>query len=340
MPEFANPEFLLLAPLAVLFGWWSLRRRRSALRFSGLGTFAGLSAGRARRAKWGGASLRTLAVVALIVASAGPRRPDERTRIPAEGIAIVLALDVSGSMATADAPWEPGQPPIARLEAARRAFKLFVAGGDAPDGIHFEPRPSDQIGLVTFAALPHTACPLTLNHTVLIRVSDAQETKIGLDAGTNIGDGIAEGLIRLEAAGDRKKVLIVLSDGEHNVSETDVLKPETSAKIAAALGVTIYTIDAGGDPPPGAPADAAKQRRDGQATLRAVAEITGGRSFNAPDGASLLAAYKEIDELERTKSLSFQYRRYFEHAPWWAAAAFALLALVHVLERTRWRVLG
>src|SRR5262249_19049425 len=123
--------------------------------------------------KWGAASLRGLAALALVLACAGPRRPDEQTRLPAEGIAIVLALDVSGSMGTADAPWNPGSPPVSRLDAAKRAFKLFVAGGDAPDGTHFEPRPADQIGLVTFAALPQTACPLTLNHTVLIRVADA-----------------------------------------------------------------------------------------------------------------------------------------------------------------------
>jgi Ca-activated chloride channel family protein len=339
MPEFSNPEFLALAPVAVLVAWWWARRRRPALRYADTRLFAGLPGGRAWRAKWGGAILRGLAALALVVACAGPRRPDERTRIPAEGIAIVMVLDVSGSMNAQDAAWEPGQPPISRLDAARRAFKLFVAGGDAPDGTHFEPRPSDQVGLVTFAALPHTACPLTLNHTVLLRVTDAQEAKAGLDAGTNIGDAIAEGLIRLEAAGDRKKVLILLSDGEHNVAEKDVLVPEKSARLAAALGVKVYTIDAGGEPPPGAPADAAKQRRDGQQTLRAVAETTGGRAFAAPDGVALLAAYREIDELEKTRVMSFQYRRYFEYYPWWAAAALGLLFVGHLLDRTRWRVI-
>ena len=338
MPEFSNPEFLAAAPLAAALAWWRARRRRPALRYADVGLFAGVHGGRAWRARRGGAALRGLALLALLVACAGPRRPDERTRIPAEGIAVVMVLDVSGSMETRDAAWEPGGPPVSRLDAARRAFRLFVAGGDAPDGTHFEPRPADQIGLVTFAALPHTACPLTLNHTVLLRVTDAQETKAGIDAGTNVGDAIAEGLIRLEAAGDRKKVLILLSDGEHNVAEPDVLVPQKSARLSAALGVKVYTIDAGSDPPPGAPADAVKQRRDGQQTLRSVAEATGGRSFTAPDGTSLLAAYKEIDELEKTRVMSFQYRRYFEYYPWWAAAAFGLLAVGHLLDRTRWRV--
>src|SRR5262245_56633946 len=161
MPEFSQPEFLWLAPLAVLVAWWWARRRRPALRFADVRLFADLPGGRARRAKWGGAALRGLAALALIVGCAGPRPADLRTRLPAEGIAIVLALDVSGSIGTADVPWAAGSLPVSRLEVARRAFKLFVAGGTAPDGTPFDPRPSDQIGLVTFAVLPQTACPLT-----------------------------------------------------------------------------------------------------------------------------------------------------------------------------------
>jgi len=281
MFHFANPEFLWFAPLAVVIGWWWRRRSRAAVRFADTRLFDRLSLGRAWRAKWGGVILRSLAALALIVACAGPRRPDLQTRLPAEGIAIVLVLDVSGSMATPDAVWESGQLPVSRLDAARRAFKLFVAGGDAPDGSRFEPRSSDHIGLVVFAALPETACPLTLNHSVLIRVTDAQQPKLGLDAGTNIGDALAEGLIRLEAAGDRKKVLILLSDGEHNVGEEDTLRPKQTAQLAANLGVKIYTIDAGGEPLPGAGADVIEQRRAGKETLQSVATC-----WNAPAGAS------------------------------------------------------
>ncbi|HJZ54090.1 MAG TPA: VWA domain-containing protein [Gemmataceae bacterium] len=337
MLRFANPEFLWLAPIAVLVGWWWARRRRPALRYADTRLFAGLPTGRARRAKWGGVALRGLAALSLVVACAGPRRPDLQTRLPAEGVAIVLVLDVSGSMGTADAPWEPGRPPVTRLEAAKRAFKLFVAGGDAPDGTHFEPRPSDQIGLVTFAVLPRTACPLTLNHSVLLRVSDAQEPKLGLDAGTNIGDALGEGLIRLEAAGERRKVLILLSDGEHNVADEDTWKPLQSAQLAVSLGVKVYTIDAGGDPPPGAPSEVVAQRRAGQETMQKVAAMTGGQSFAASSGTELLAAYKEIDTLEKTRVQSYQYRRYYEYYPWCAAAAIVLLLAAHLLDRTRWR---
>jgi Ca-activated chloride channel family protein len=343
MLRFANPEFLWFAPLAVVLAWWWARRRRPALRYSDARLLAGLPGGRAWRAKWGGAALRGLAALALVAACAGPRRPDLQTRLPAEGIAIVLALDVSGSMATADAPWTAGSPPLPRLEAAKRAFKLFVAGGDAPDGTHFDPRSADQIGLVTFAALPQTACPLTLNHTVLVRVADAQEPKAGLDAGTNVGDAIAEGIIRLEGAHHRRKALILLSDGEHNVSREGKegpeapLKPRQAAQLAANLGIKVYTIDAGGPPPPTATPDEAAQREAGRQALRDVVSLTGGQSFAASSGPELLAAYKEIDALEKTEAVSYQYRRYFEYYPWCAAAALALLLAAHLLDRTRWR---
>jgi Ca-activated chloride channel family protein len=341
--HFANPLFLGIVPLVIALPWWWLRQPRPALRYSDTRLFGGLPSPRATHAKWSGAILRGLAFLMLILACAGPRRPDLQTRLNAEGIAIVLALDVSGSMGEPDAVWSPGQAPISRLEAARRSFTLFVNGGEAPDGTAFEPRESDQIGLVVFASLPETACPLTLNHSVLLRVLDGLQPRTGIDAGTNVGDAIAEGLIRLEkGAGDRRKVLIVLSDGEHNVSRQgadDPLKPKQAAQLAANLGIKIYSIDAGGEPSAAMPPELLEQRRVGRETLQAISNMTGGRSFAAPNGTELLAAYKEISSLEKTPVESFQYRRYFEYYPWCAAAALVLIVAAHLLERTRWRTL-
>ncbi|MFO0798701.1 MAG: VWA domain-containing protein [Gemmataceae bacterium] len=343
MPGFAAPEFLWLAPLAVPLAWWWARRRRTAVRYSDLRLVADLHGSRPARARWGGALLRGLAFASLAVACAGPRTPDERTRLPAEGIAIVLALDVSGSMTEKDAVWSPAEPPLSRLEAAKRAFRLFVAGGDAPDGTRFEPRDSDAIGLVAFAVVPQTVCPLTLNHSVLLKVAAEQEPRSVLDAGTNVGDALAEGVIRLDrGAGTRQKVLVLLSDGEHNVSkegDRNPLTPRQAAQLAANLQVKVYTIDAGGTPPPAAAPEAVEQRAAGKEALRVVAEMTGGRSFAASSGADLLAAYREISALEKTEVVTFQYRRYFDHTPWAAGLAAALLAVAQLLDRTRWRVL-
>ncbi|MBX9627936.1 MAG: VWA domain-containing protein [Gemmataceae bacterium] len=343
MPGFADPAFLWLLPLAPALAWWWARRRRPALRYPTLALVAGLPGSRGRRAKWGGAALRGLALASLIVAATGPRTPDERTRLPAEGVAIVLAMDISGSMAEADVDWPPAEK-LTRLDAAKRAFRLFVAGGTAPDGTTLEPRPSDPIGLVTFAVVPQTVCPPTLNHSVLLKLADEQQPATDLRAGTNVGDAIAEGVLRLDAGGgDRKKVLVVLSDGEHNVSKqggADPLKPGRAAALAAALGIKVYTIDAGGRPGADAGPDAVKQREAGREALRTVAAATGGRAFEASSGADLLAAYREIAALEKAPVVSFQYRRYHEYYPWAAAAAAGLLLAAHLLDRTRWRVVA
>jgi Ca-activated chloride channel family protein len=178
---------------------------------------------------------------------------------------------------------------------------------------------------------------------VLLKVAEAQEPRSGLDTGTNVGDAVAEGVIRLDrGGGDRRKVLIMLSDGEHNASkegERNPLTPRQAAQLAANLQVKVYTIDAGGTPPADAPADAVAQRTAGREALKAVADITGGRTFAASNGAELLAAYREISGLEKAKVETFQYRRYHDHTPWAAGLAAVLLALAHLLDRTRWRVL-
>jgi Ca-activated chloride channel family protein len=334
LPTFANPEFLWLAPLALLAAWWWARRRRPAVRYSDTSLFAGLRGGRARRAVWGGALLRGLACLALVLACAGPRLPDERTRLPADAIAIMMVMDVSDTM-SGKVRWAGEE--VTRLEAARRAFKLFVSGGVAPDGTNFDPRPSDQIGLVAYASVPQTVCPLTLNHSVLVKIADGLEPKAGVDAGTNVGDAVAEGLIRLEAVkGVRTKILILLSDGQHIQVKDAILRPREAAQLAANLGYRVYTIDAGPDPAPDAPPD--DERLLGRQTLREVAEMTGARAFLASNGADMLSAYKEIDAAERAPVETFQYRRYFEFYGWCAAAAAVLLATTHLLERTRWRV--
>jgi Ca-activated chloride channel family protein len=334
-PTFAAPEFLYLLPLALLVaGWWA-RRRRPAVRFSDLSLFAGAAGGRARRAVWGGAALRGMACAALVLACAGPRLPDERTRLPAEAVAVMMVMDVSDTM-SGMVGWAPGEPPVTRLEAAQRAFRLFVAGGTAPDGTGFDPRPSDQVGLVAFASVPQTVCPLTLNHSVLLKIADGLRPKGGLDAGTNVGDAIAEALIRLEASkGPKTRVLILLSDGQHVQTKDAALKPRAAAQLAANLGYAIFTIDAGPDPAPDAPPD--DERRQGREILRQVAEMTGGRAFTATAGADMRAAYKQIDGLARSPVAAYQYRRYFEFYGWCAAAAVVFLLVAHVLDRTAWR---
>src|SRR5580700_8798375 len=276
--EFAHSECLWLTPLAPIVVWWWARRPRSAVRFSDVSLFAGSRGGRARRAVWGGATIRGLACLAIVLAFAGPRKPDLKTRIPANGIAIEMIVDVSGSMADQDFVWTAGSPLISRLEAARRAFKLFVEGGETPDGTTFEPRPSDSIGLVELAAIPESLCPLTLNHSVLLKNVNELKPKADLSAGTNIGDAIAEAVIRLDGSkANKRKIIVLLSDGQHIQSKEGadaMLKPREAAQLAAKLDYPVYTIDCGGILPPNAAPDALAEREAGQETMKAVAALS------------------------------------------------------------------
>ncbi len=362
MFHFAHPYCLLLALLVPPLLWWLLRKRRTALRHPAGTSLDGLPAGRARFARWGGAVLYGLSLLLLAVALAGPRWPDLRTRLETEGIALMLAVDVSGSMEEPDFEWD-GRP-CSRLAAVKRVFHLFVAGGagestpDGRDAAAFEGRPTDLIGLVTFATRPETTCPLTLSHSVLLRLLKAEEARrVPGESETNLSDAIAVGLHRLQAAGPRRKVLVLLTDGEHNeVSPRSDWTPRQAAQVALSLGVPIYAIDAGGTgaraPSPPTPLPPGERGRgeggDGTAspaviresavqTLQELAHITRGRYFQARDTASLLDACRRIDRLERTDIQSFQYRRYHEAYPWLALASFGLYGLALALDMTLWR---
>jgi Ca-activated chloride channel family protein len=344
MPQFANPWVLLLALLIPPLVWWWLRQRRAALRFPATDTLSGLPAGRSARARSGGALLRGLALLLLVLALAGLRWPDLRTRIPTEGIAIVMVTDVSGSMAEPDFDWR-GQP-IARLDAVKKAFRLFVEGGDAADGQHFEGRSADLVGLVTFATRPDSPCPLTLSHSVLLHLLEAEQPRsVPGESETNISDAIVLGLHRLKNAGTRRKIMILLSDGEHNVPHPQSdWTPRQAAQIAANLHVPVYAIDAGGtgtsiteEREPGAALDSVQLRAEGKRTLQEVARITHGQYFQASDTKTLLRVCQDIDRLERSEIQSFLYRRYYEAFPWLGLASFVLWVTLTGLEMTLWR---
>jgi Ca-activated chloride channel homolog len=329
MPELTQPFFLLPALFVPLFVWWWLTRRRAALAFPDAAGLAALASPRSRFARRGGALLRGLALLSLVLALAGPRWPDLRSRLPVEGIALVLVVDVSGSMAERDFLW--GDEPASRLDAVRRVFRLFVAGGVGPDGTALPGRPNDLVGLVVFASHPEGVCPLTLSHAALLRMMDEQKPRsLPTESRTNVGDALAWGLHTLESAGPRRKVLVLISDGEHNVT-APALTPRQAAQLAAGRGVPIHVIDAGD-------AEAAGKDRDVAAeSLRAVARLTGGQFFEAKDTRALLDVGRRLDGLERKEVESFQYRRYHEGYPWLAAAGLACLLLVGALEGTVWR---
>jgi Ca-activated chloride channel homolog len=322
---------LLLLPVPFLVRRW-LRRRRRAVQHPLAGVLATFPGGSARFARAVGVGLRAAALTFLILALAGPRWPDQKTQIRTEGIALMMVVDVSGSMAATDFDWEG--TPISRLQAAQRVFHLFVAGGDGPGGETLPGRPTDLIGLVTFATRPEPTCPLTLSHTALLRLLGDAKPQPPPDSTTNISDAIVLGLKRLQSAGQRRKVMVVLTDGEHNrFDPPSQWTPRQAANVAAGLGVKIYTIDAG----PLSATDSPGEREQAGKTLREVSQISNGEYFPAQDTTALLAACHKLDQLERAPVQSFQYRRYHEIYPILAVASLACFGLALILESTIWR---
>jgi Ca-activated chloride channel family protein len=329
MPSFAYPWLLLLLPLAPLVAWWRLRRAQPAVRFSDVRLLDGLPAGRGPLVRRLDAALHGLAALSLVLALAGPRLP-RPTPIKFEGIALMLAVDVSGSMHEIDIDWDGTR--VSRLDAATRVFELFVQGGPGPGGHVFPGRPQDLMGLVTFASYPDTAAPLTLTHSVLLQLLKLEQTRPPEEGQTNIGDAIAEALVRLEAAEGRRKVIVLLSDGEHNYpgpATAPTWMPRTAAQRAADLGVIIHTVDTGDDSSANHEA-----RVDGKETMKQVAQMTGGTYFSARDTQALLDVYQQIDRLERRPIDSFRYRRYRELHLFFGLAAFGLLFAGRLMHST------
>ena len=321
-------SLLLILPALI---WRFFRGRRAAWRFSDHRLLPVLVSRRAQWAWWGGLTLRLIGLLLAILALAGPRWPDERSRIPTDGIAIAMVLDISISMGEEDFAWENAK--ISRLLGVQKLFRLFVAGGPAPDGVVLAGRPNDLIALVTFATHPETACPLTLDHAALLKIMETQKPRSSaLEGTTNPGDALAWALHVLQQAPTKRKVLAFLTDGESNVPGK--LKPRQAAQLAANLSIPIYMIDAA---PEATSKEEAEDLQKARTMMQAIAKMTEGTYFRAQDGQGLLQAYQNIDRLERERILSFQYRRFHESFQWFALAALVCFVALVVLESTLWR---
>jgi Ca-activated chloride channel homolog len=330
IPHFTYPWALLLLLLAPLLAWRYAQSSRGAWRFPDLRLLPMMRSRRARLATWGGLVLRVGILSLAIIALSGPRWPNE-DRIPTEGISIAMVVDVSVSMGEEDFAWQGKN--MQRLSGVKQVFRLFVAGGDTPDGASLPGRPNDLIALVTFATHPETACPLTLDHTPLLKIVDDQAPRIAATEGTtNPGDAIAWALHVLQKAPTKRRVVVFLTDGEANVPEK--LKPRQAAQLAANLSIPIYTIDASPEPRNKEEADEVKRARE---MMQTIARMTEGDYFRAQDGRGLAKAYESIDRVERERILSFQYRRFHEGFAWFALAALACCLALAILETTVWR---
>ncbi len=323
---FSQPYLLLLLFLVPIVGYLAMRLRRAATRFPSKSLFTGITRGRAHVIASITMTTKLVALSLLIVAIAGPRWPDAGTRIPTEGISLGIVIDVSQSMRQEDFLWD-GKA-VSRLDAVKRVFRMFVEGKQG----EFQSRENDLISLIVFAEVPDTVCPLTLNHGVVLQILGDQEPRVV--ARTNIGDAIGWALKSLDTAATKRKIMVLLTDGEHNVKEA--YTPRQAAQLVAARRVPIYVIDAGKEDASGEDEQKVARAKVVK-SLTDVARMTGGKYFEATNTKALIAVTQEIDRLETDKIESFVYRRYYEAYVWFALASFVLFFNVLLAEATFWR---
>ena len=315
--RFANPYLLwllvLLAPMIAYYIYRTLQGG-AAIRIS---TIEGVRRAPRTLRYWlrhAPFVLRCAAFVLLVVALARPQDVDEQRRSSAEGIDIMLAVDVSGSMLARD--FKPD-----RITAAKEVAGRFIAD-----------RYGDRLGLVVFAGEAFTQSPLTTDQSTLQTMLSRIRSGI-IEDGTAIGNGLATAINRLRES----DVIILLTDGVNNRGE---IAPLMAADIAADMGIKVYTIGVGTRGKAPYPVvdmfgNMSFQPMDveiDEKTLEGIAERTGGRYFRATDNDKLQSIYDEINQLEKSKVEVTDYTVYHERFLALLLAALGVLLLEFVFS--------
>jgi Ca-activated chloride channel homolog len=315
---FAKPGFLwLLIILPVLVIWYIRKYRifRGEVQYSGFQGIAGEKRSYKAVLRHLQHVFRLLAIAALIIALAQPQSTSSDKQVNVEGIDIMMAIDISGSMLAEDL--KPN-----RIEAAKQVAADFI-----------NKRPNDRIGLVAYSGVAFTQCPMTIDHAVLLGLLEKLRNNMVAD-GTAIGDGLGLAAERLRHSESISKVVILLTDGINNMGFID---PMMAAQIAGEYGIRIYTIGIGKkgkapypfQTPFGIQYDYLDVQID-EELLRNIAEMTGGKYFRAVDNRTLQEIYDEIDMLERTKIEVAWFSRHTDkfHIPLLIALGLIFLELL------------
>ena len=323
--EFANKEYLFLLFLLVPYIiWYLLYRKKTEPTIRMSDTRAYRFAPRSWKVMLMPVQLvlRLAVFVLLILILARPQTHNSWNNKSVEGIDIMLAMDVSGSMLAEDL--RPN-----RIEAAKQVAAEFIAG-----------RPNDNIGLTIFAGEAFTQCPMTTDHASLLNLLHGVRTDLAtrglIEDGTAIGMGLANAVSRLKNSKAKSKVVILLTDGSNNRGD---ISPMTAAEIAKSLGIRVYTIGVGTNKvaPYPMPVAGGVQYVNipveiDSKTLSEIAAATDADFYRATNNKELLNIYKEIDKLEKSKlSVKTYSKRYEAYQPF--AIAAVLLLLLEILLR-------
>jgi Ca-activated chloride channel family protein len=327
---FAQPWWLLALLVIPIVAWMQGGRGPSpAIRFSFVEPLRGFA--RPRRAGVGGfrSVIICAALACFVLALARPRLGKTQDTIESSGVDIILELDVSGSMLAED--FKLGNDRASRIEVVKDVTKRFIEG-----------RPNDRIGIIAFAGRPYLVSPLTLDHDWLLK--NLERLRIGLvEDGTSIGSALASAANRLNDKQSKSKIIVLLTDGDENIT---TVPPATAAEAAKTLGIKIYTIAAGTNGnapfPVGRDFFGNKVYRNIPVTvdegqLRKVAEIGNGKFFIAMDTNSLNNIFAEIDKLEKTEVKLKRKTDWRDLFQWFIGAGSVLAALHALLSQTLWR---
>lgn len=328
---FAHPWLLLLLLVLPLLAWLKGRHGQgSAFLYSSVDLvrpISGLSRSRAGSILL---SLRWFALAIFIIALAQPRLIKGETEIKASGIDIVVALDLSGSMASED--FMINGERINRIDIAKQVLAKFI-----------DQRANDRIGLVAFAGRAYTACPVTLDHDYLRK--NLERLHLGLiEDRTAIGSALATSVNRLRELKSKSRIVILMTDGQNNAGK---IPPLVAADAAQAVAVKVYTIGVGIRGKAPFPVVDPFGRKGYQAvdvdidedTLTKIAEKTGGRYYRADSTETLARIYREIDQLEKSDAKTKKFQHYDELFWQVALAGLAVLVLEMILGHTVWRKL-
>ena len=328
---FAQPYFLLLLLLLPVVAWMKGQRgQEAAFLYSSVQLVKGITG--ISRSRIGQILLRMrwLSLALFVIGLARPQLGEGQATLRASGIDIVVALDLSGSMASED--FEMNGERVDRLTIAKDVLEKFVAK-----------RLNDRIGLVAFAGRAYIAGPLTLDHDFLLQ--NIERLNLGtIEDGTAIGSALTASLNRLRDLQAKSKIIILMTDGQNNAGQ---VPPLTAADAAQTLGVKVYTIGVGtrGTAPfpyidPFGRKQYVQQPVDiDEETLQQIAAKTGGKYYRADNSDTLRTIYADIDRLEKTEADVKKFQRYRELFPWVVLPGLVLLTLEIILSNTVWRKL-